>query len=77
MAVTRYDNYNAPHNQKANALTEALESPGLKKVLLFWSPKEGGSPTDGPSKNFPMLSALVEMTGEGDEPEYKVFDGFF
>jgi len=76
MNATR-SNINASHNQKANALIEALKSRGLKQVLFFWSPKEGGSQTDGADTNFPLLSALVELEGSSGASEYKVFDGSF
>ncbi|MBC2693548.1 MULTISPECIES: hypothetical protein [Pseudomonas] len=70
-------NPDAPHNQKANALIEALKRSGLQKVVFFWSPLDGGSETDGAAENFPQMSAVVVLDGADGEPEYKVFDGSF
>ncbi|WP_223508667.1 MULTISPECIES: hypothetical protein [unclassified Pseudomonas] len=74
--ATRF-NPEAPHDQKANALIEALEISGLQKVVFFWSPVDGGSATDGAAVNFPQMSAVVVRDGADGQPEYKVFDGSF
>jgi hypothetical protein len=74
--ATRFD-LDATHNQKADALIEALDIFGLQKVVLFWSPLDGGSDTDGAATNFPLLSAVVVRDGADGEPDYKVFDGSF
>lgn len=74
--ATRF-NPDAPHDQKANALIEALEISGLQKVVFFWSPLDGGSDTDGAAVNFPQMSAVVVRDGADGKPEYKVFDGSF
>ncbi|TCV51486.1 hypothetical protein [Pseudomonas sp. 460] len=74
--ATRF-NPEASHNQKANALIEALESAGLQKVVFFWSPLDGGSHTDGAAVDFPLMSAVVVRNGADGKPEYEVFDGNF
>ena len=74
--ATRF-NPDASHQQKANALIEALESSGLQKVVFFWSPEEGGSATDGAAVVFPLMSAVVVRNGADGETEYEVFDGNF
>lgn len=74
--ATRF-NPDASHQQKANALIEALESAGLQKVIFFWSPVDGGSATDGPAVDFPLMSAVVVRNGAHGVTEYEVFDGNF
>lgn len=76
MNATRND-FDLPHDQQANELIATLKSRNLKEVVFFWSPREGGSHTDGAAANFPLLSALVELARAGGTPEYKVFDGAF
>lgn len=75
MAVTRYNNQNP--NQNAAALTKVLQDPMLTRVILFASPESGGSTSDGPDTNYPLLSALAELEGDNGQLDVKVFDGFF
>jgi hypothetical protein len=70
-------NPDASHNQKANALIEALERADLQKVVFFWSPLDGGSHTDGAAEVFALMSAVVVRNGTDGEHEYQVFDGNF
>ena len=75
MAVNRYKNQNP--DQNAAALTKVLQDPMLTRLILFVSPGDGGSSSDGPDTNYPLLSALAELEGENGELAVKVFDGLF
>lgn len=60
-------------NDNERALLDVFASNNYQQVIFFASPQDGGSSTDGPNTNWPLMSALV-LDHQGN---YTIFDGVF
>lgn len=60
-------------NDNERALLDVFASNNYQQVIFFASPQQGGSSSDGPDTNWPLMSALI-LDHQGD---YTVYDGVF